>query len=237
MWVAPLFLGHHLIELLNVHSTKKDQIEEKCPYSKKDVLSLGDAVTDISFFLDSDKSLKRNHKYFYQVQFWLHVGDFQKCDFIVWTPNWLHIFKIERDDIFIANTLLVVEKVCMKNILSELLTRKLETFEKKKFDGENEKHYCSCKNIYNEDETWIGCDSDTCKWEWFHLTCFNLKRVPKGNWYCPVRRKKGSEKKIAKRKRWHRSIHNCHTIIYSPKFIPLTHICAMFGPPENISKP
>ena len=107
---------------------------------------------------------------------------------------------IERDDIFIANTLLVVEKVCMKNILPELLTRKLENFEKKKFDGEKEKHYCYCKNIYNEDETWIGCDSDTCKWEWFHLTCFNLKRVPKGNWIVQYVEKKEVKRKLQKEK-------------------------------------
>ena len=91
----------------------------------------------------------------------------------------------------------------MKNILSELLMRKLEYFEKKKFDGENEKYYCYCESIYNEDETWIGCDSETSKWEWFHLTRVNLKRVPKANWYYPVCRKKGSHTtkttKIAKR--------------------------------------
>ena len=99
------------------------------------------------FFLDLDKSLKRNHKYFYQIQFQLFVCDFQKCDFIVWTPNWLHILEIERGAIFVANKLLVVENFYMKNILPELLTRKLENFEKKKFDGKKEKHYCYCKSI------------------------------------------------------------------------------------------
>ena len=86
----------------------------------------------------------------------------------------------------------------MKNILPELLTRKLENFEKKNFDGEKEKHYRYCKSIYNKDETWIGCDSETCKWEWFHLTCINLKGIPKGNWYCPVCRKK----KVIQQRKW-----------------------------------
>ena len=66
-----------------------------------------------------------------------------------------------KDDTFIANKLQVVENFYIKNNLPELLTRKLENFEKKKIDGEKEKHYCYC--IYNEDETWIGCDSETCK--------------------------------------------------------------------------
>ena len=38
---------------------EKRLIEVKYPYSKKDVLSLDDAVTDTSSFLDSDESLKR----------------------------------------------------------------------------------------------------------------------------------------------------------------------------------
>ena len=54
-----------------------------------------------------------------------------------------------------------MENFYIKNNLPELLTRKLENFEKKKIDGEKEKHYCYC--IYNEDETWNGCDSETCK--------------------------------------------------------------------------
>ena len=54
-----------------------------------------------------------------------------------------------------------MENFYIKNNLPELLTRKLENFEKKKIDDEKEKHYCYC--IYNDDETWIGCDSETCK--------------------------------------------------------------------------
>ena len=54
-----------------------------------------------------------------------------KCDFIVWTRNWLNILEIERD-IFIANKLLVAENFYMKNILPELLTRKPETLKGKK---------------------------------------------------------------------------------------------------------
>ena len=165
------------------------------------MLSFDGAVTDASFFFDLDKSLKRNHKYFYQIQFQLLLCDFQKCDFIVWTHNWLHILEVERDDIFNANKLLVVENFYMKNMLSELLMRKLEYFENKIFDGEKEKYYCYCESIYNEDETWIGCDSETSKWEWFHLTRVNLKRVPKGNWYYPVCRKK--------RKSYNKDNENC----------------------------
>ena len=51
---------------------------------------------------------------------------------------------------------------------------------------QTEKIYCFCKSVYNDDEILIGCDSVDYKWEWFNLFCVKLKRVPKGNWYCPV---------------------------------------------------
>ena len=64
---------------------------------KKDVLCLVNAVTNS--FLDLDKCLKKNHKYFYQIEFQLFLWNFQRCDFIVCTLNWLHILEIESDGI------------------------------------------------------------------------------------------------------------------------------------------
>ena len=75
------------------------------------------------------------------------------------------------------------------NILSEVLTRKTESTAPKIFDGQEDKLHCFCNSPYSSDETWIGCDSEKCKCEWFHLSCVNLKRVPRSNWYCPVCRK------------------------------------------------
>ncbi|KAI1004317.1 hypothetical protein K3495_g3893 [Podosphaera aphanis] len=48
----------------------------------------------------------------------------------------------------------------------------------------NEPRYCYCNNVsYGE---MVGCDSQGCKREWFHLACVGLKTAPKGNtkWYC-----------------------------------------------------
>lgn len=30
----------------------------------------------------------------------------------------------------------------------------------------------------------IGCDSQTCQIEWFHLSCVGLKNTPEGSWFC-----------------------------------------------------
>lgn len=44
---------------------------------------------------------------------------------------------------------------------------------------EDEPTYCYCNNVsYGE---MVGCDSDGCVREWFHLECVGLKVAPKGN--------------------------------------------------------
>lgn len=51
---------------------------------------------------------------------------------------------------------------------------------------EDEPTYCYCNGVsYGE---MVGCDSDTCTREWFHLECVGLKVAPKGNGkFCVLR--------------------------------------------------
>lgn len=63
-----------------------------------------------------------------------------------------------------------------------------------KNDEENEL-YCFCQRVsFGE---MVGCDSDECKFEWFHYECVGLKEPPKGKWYCPdcTERMKNQRKK------------------------------------------
>ena len=98
---------------------------------------------------------------------------------------WLHITETERDVQFMTNVSGVLQNFYIQNILPEVLTRNIENSTPKIFDGQRDKLYCFCNSPYSSDETWIGCDSEKFKWEWFHLSCVNLKRVPRNNWYCP----------------------------------------------------
>ena len=46
----------------------------------------------------------------------------------------------------------------------------------------NEPLYCTCRAVsYGR---MVGCESDTCKYEWFHFECVGLKDEPKDTWYC-----------------------------------------------------
>ena len=59
----------------------------------------------------------------------------------------------------------------------------------------DEPTYCICNRISFGDM--IGCDNDSCVFEWFHFECVNLSQKPKGKWYCPqctTERKEKSKK-------------------------------------------
>jgi inhibitor of growth protein 3 len=44
------------------------------------------------------------------------------------------------------------------------------------------KLYCICQQPSYGDM--VGCDNDNCPYEWFHLECVGMKKVPKGDWMC-----------------------------------------------------
>ena len=173
-------------------------VEVKCPYSKRDTLSVEDAVKDQSFFLDSELNLKQGHKYYTQIQIQLFVFNFQECEFIVWTPQWIHSEIVSFNDAFLKNSIPVLDQFFKTHIIAELLTRRLEN--KDELPVLAPKRYCVCNSEYNSNENWIGCDSKNCKGEWFHYKCVNVKRPPKGSWYCPPCKKlKGAKRKHEKK--------------------------------------
>ena len=45
-----------------------------------------------------------------------------------------------------------------------------------------EKLYCFCNDVASGEM--IGCDNLECSLEWFHFTCVNIKRIPRGDWFC-----------------------------------------------------
>lgn len=42
--------------------------------------------------------------------------------------------------------------------------------------------WCYCK-VDHEDDL-IGCDNLQCPIQWLHLSCLQIKKAPKGKWYC-----------------------------------------------------
>ena len=154
-------------------------IEIKCPYTLRDSLN-----SDCVLFLDGNKKLRTDHAYFAQVQFQLHVFELDICNFVVWTPNWMHITDVKYDEQFVTNSIPILENFHKNFVIPEILTRQLELSQ---LDVKPKTYKCICGGEYNSKgkKTWIGCDSNACHNEWYHLSCVNLKRIPKGKWYCP----------------------------------------------------
>lgn len=69
-------------------------VEIKCPYSCRE----GSAVDWLPIKNNTGiPMLKRKHNYYYQVVMQLHVTKKSWCDFVVWTPTFLHIERIHRN--------------------------------------------------------------------------------------------------------------------------------------------
>ena len=77
-------------------------LEIKCPYNCKDVSLTAYIKKKKSFYLcagpDGRPCLKRNHSYYYQIQFQLLVTNRKFCDFIVWRPREFFYERIGRDE-------------------------------------------------------------------------------------------------------------------------------------------
>ena len=85
--------------------------------------------------------------------------------------------QVARDHDFISELVLKIEKFWLKYCLPELLThRKLET---SKCTPDRitvvDTVHCFCGQPDNESVGMIGCDSDTCKYKWFHFPCVKIK--------------------------------------------------------------
>ncbi|KDQ64185.1 hypothetical protein JAAARDRAFT_43346 [Jaapia argillacea MUCL 33604] len=59
-------------------------------------------------------------------------------------------------------------------------------------EGEDKELYCFCQKLsYGE---MIGCDNTGCRYQWFHLSCVNLKPPLPETWYCDECIKNGDAK-------------------------------------------
>ncbi|KAL9932263.1 hypothetical protein V8E36_008742 [Tilletia maclaganii] len=71
--------------------------------------------------------------------------------------------------------------------------------EKGEGEEKDETPYCFCRQVsFGE---MIGCDSDTCKIEWFHIGCVGVSKPLPATWYCEDCLKQMSTSQQKKRKR------------------------------------
>ena len=98
-------------------------LEVKCPYQLKDGKSLDDYIRSKSSCLkkeDGSISLRKSHSYFYQVQVQMFVCDLKECDFVVWSPEWLFVQRINIEDVLLKSVLTKLSAFYFDHLLVSL---------------------------------------------------------------------------------------------------------------------
>ena len=188
-------------------------LEIKCPYSAKN-----DNIQDLQQKVDflENFSLKRGHKYFYQVQTQLLVTGRDYCDFVVWTEKEMMVERI-TSDVTLQKAMIEKSTSYFRNVILPELTGNLITRESmirkepvaqmkppleettavvnSKTDT-NSELICVCRRPYKEEDgDVIGCDNENCPYVWLHFQCINLKHAPKGSFLCSNCKPKRARKK------------------------------------------
>jgi len=172
-------------------------LEVKCPYCMKE--NNFDVVSKKSSFClqkstDGKFKLKKDHLYYYQCQLQLLATSRQYCDFVVWAANDdLHVETIHLDRPFIEDKVEKAEKLFWLAVMPELLGKwysrdhtKLPEPPKDAARDETPENddgtWCYCKTV--KGGSMINCENPLCTYQWFHMSCLRMKKVPK-TWFCP----------------------------------------------------
>ncbi|XP_077516907.1 uncharacterized protein LOC144127829 [Amblyomma americanum] len=163
----------------------KGVVELKCPFSLRevDVTEMATAGSCLET-VNGVVQLRRQHGYFYQVQTQMAVCDVQWCDFVVWTPNLLHVERIQKDRHFCEEILAAGRKFFIHAILPELFSTYFTRQHAGPVVDSPSDVYCFCRGP--ETGKMVACDNASCHYKWFHFSCVALKRAPKTTlWFCP----------------------------------------------------
>lgn len=186
---ANCFLGATPDGIVTCSCHPSSLLEVKCPFSLRETDSLTQAISNkgTEFCLDNTGVLKKTHRYYAQVQLQMFVFGTKLSHFVIWTPQWIHITEVERNDDYLSESLPKLEQFHLDHILPEILTRKMENCNGAQTDAENKSKdlLCYCRKPYDNGTCWIGCDNLTCRYKWFHFSCVAVVKAPKGKWYCP----------------------------------------------------
>ena len=181
------FLGASADAICECECHGKWLIEVKCPYKHREAKDVSECLLDKNFCLDSFGKLKQTHRYMTQIQMQLYIYKVERCDLVVWTPNFCVSNEVIRDPNFVENIPKLVD-FFRKVIAPELVQRKLNmVIVDDKMETEL---YCYCQTPNDENIEMLGCDNEECKYKWIHFKCANIKRPPKGAWYCKDCKKK-----------------------------------------------
>ncbi|CAN8007430.1 unnamed protein product [Ixodes pacificus] len=193
------FLGATPDGLVSCTCCGKGVLEIKCPYRAK--YSWTSEISKLKnswLTMECGKlSLKTDHRYYFQVQMQMLVCNRTYCDFVVWTTKDLFRQRIYRDREFCSEMVASCADFFLCALLPEIsfkywskkiqeddtLAESTSSSDSEEDDNATGQSYCYCKGP--ESGEMVKCDNGSCKYQWFHFACVNLKRAPKARkWFC-----------------------------------------------------
>ena len=162
-------------------------LEVKCPYSIRHT-SPTSADTPKDFYLKPDNEgtlkLSRTHKYYYQVQGQMAVCERKYTYFVCWTPQGLHLERIEQDQQFFSSIKPTLDYFFLNVILPGVLRGECTENQCQSPSSKKQKPlYCYCQREEKYDDM-IECENPSCTYGWYHFSCVNIVTPPTGQWYC-----------------------------------------------------
>ncbi|XP_069108751.1 uncharacterized protein [Argopecten irradians] len=186
------FLGASPDGIINCQCCGKGTVEIKCPWKHRNRTVPDAAQMDKDFCLDKSLKLKPNHRYYTQIQMQMFVTKCSYTDFVVFTKCQpeasMVIIRVLIDKSFTEKLVEKCETFVKSYVLPELVTRTLENepVQNRKVDvpcnSEPRTTWCICSEP--EYGRMIKCDDDECPYQWFHYRCVNIRRKPRGQWFC-----------------------------------------------------
>lgn len=159
-------------------------VEVKCPYTAKDQ-NPRDKFGNSSFCIDGTGELKKNHRYYTQIQLQLYISQMHFCDLVIYTgvADYIYITQVEIDEQFCNEMVAKSTLFFFNEVMPELLARKIEKdLPTPTIEGNG---ICFCGKPPKGRV--IICAEKNCCTKQFHYTCVGIRCKPKGtNWYCPV---------------------------------------------------
>ena len=164
--------GNGLLEVKSAMVPKCDVCEGFCACKLPDYLKFENQV-----FV-----LKKNHRYFCQIQGQMAITGRKWCDLCVYTCNGTHVQRVQYDDSYFVNVRCKLVKFFNSFIAVEYMQRKLSSAD----DGIDHVDYgdtyfctiCNCQileqeNISSFSQRSICCDK--CQ-RWFHFKCVGMTK-------------------------------------------------------------
>lgn len=150
-------------------------LEIKCPYKYKDGLIGWSNAKD--FPIDETLLVKQNHMYYYQIQLQMELCQVEFGYFYVYANGGGILSMVGRNEPFIKELKQTLEAKFFEHFLPEIVSRKLDP------NTVNDRGlFCDCRRP--EFGQMIFCENESCKFKWFHYSCVNILRAPKGKWFC-----------------------------------------------------